>query len=340
MTESIDLTIDVTDAAGLGEPLSTKATVTFPDPATMSEPPVVCFGFPGGGYSRQYFTFDMPAGFGDMPRRFGHIGDDAGGGQAGWHARRGWIFVSCDHLLVGESSAPSDPEALSFGVVAAANAATVAGVLAALGEGSLADDFPAVADPIVLGIGQSMGGCFTIVQQGLLGTYAGIGVLGYSGLHTALAFPPGVEAGVDAIFVPREDGLPMSTWGFHYDDEPADMVERDMRDYPTRGGDVPVWGSATMPPCATLMLDPGCVADEAAAITVPVFVGVGERDVCPDPRAEPQAYAQSPDITVFVCPRMSHMHNFASTREQFWDRLQTWGEGVARAASASGSRSA
>ncbi len=149
-------------------------------------------------------------------------------------------------------------------------------------------------------------------------------------MQTALAFPPGTEVGENPVFTARDDGLPMSTWGFHYDDEPPDMVADDMRDYPTRNGRVPVWGSATMPPCATLMLNPGCVADEAAAIRVPVFVGVGERDVCPDPRAEPQAYAQSPDITVFVCPRMSHMHNFASTREQFWDRLHTWGEGVAR----------
>jgi pimeloyl-ACP methyl ester carboxylesterase len=71
------------------------------------------------------------------------------------------------------------------------------------------------------------------------------------------------------------------------------------------------------------------VSTEASAITVPVFVGVGERDVCPDPRAEPQAYAQSADITVYVCPGMSHMHNFANTREQFWARLHAWGEGVA-----------
>jgi hypothetical protein len=77
------------------------------------------------------------------------------------------------------------------------------------------------------------------------------------------------------------------------------------------------------------MLEPGVVAAEAAAITTPVFVGVGERDVCPDPRAEPQAYENAPDITVFVCPRMSHMHNFASTREQFWSRLHSWGDGVA-----------
>jgi pimeloyl-ACP methyl ester carboxylesterase len=319
MTDVIDLTVDVTEAAGLGEPLHTSATVTLPDPATMGTTPVVCFGFPGGGYSRQYFTFDMP--------------DGSGGGQAGWHARRGWIFVSCDHLYVGESSGPSDPEQLTFGVVAAANAATVAHVASLLKEGTLASGFPPVPEPVLVGIGQSMGGCFTIVQQGLFGTYAGIGVLGFSALQTALAFPPDLEIG-DDVFAPRADGLPITTWGFHYDDEPPDMVAEDMREYPTRGGRVPVWGSATVPPCATLMLGPGCVASEAAAITVPVFVGVGERDVCPDPRAEPQAYEQSPDITVVVSPRMSHMHNFASTREAFWARLHHWGDGVARSQNA------
>ncbi len=184
---------------------------------------------------------------------------------------------------------------------------------------------------MLLGIGQSMGGCFTIVQQGLLGTYAGIGVLGFSALQTALAFPPDAEVG-DDVFAPRPDGLPITTWGFHYDDEPADIVAEDMRGYPLREH-LPEWGSATMPPSAVQMLEPGCVASEAAAITVPVFVGVGERDVCPDPRAEPQAYARSPDITVFVCPRMSHMHNFAQHAEQFWARLHTWGDGVAGAVS-------
>jgi hypothetical protein len=314
MIESVDLTVDVTEAAGLGEPLQTRATVTLPDPATSGSPPVVCCAFPGGGYGRRYFTFDMPgASF---------------GGQAGWHAGRGWVFVSCDHLYVGESSAPSDPGQLSFGVVAAANAATVAHVVAALVDGTLADGFPPLHDPVLLGIGQSMGGCFTIVQQGRLATYAGIGVLGFSALQTKIAFPPGAEIG-DDLFAPREDGLPGTTWGFHYDDEPPDVVAEDMRDYPTRGGRVPVWGSATVPPSAMQMLEPGCVQDEAAAITVPVFVGVGERDVCPDPRAEPQAYAQSPDITVLVCPRMSHMHNFASTRERFWARLHAWGDAVA-----------
>jgi hypothetical protein len=30
-----------------------------------------------------------------------------------------------------------------------------------------------------------------------------------------------------------------------------------------------------------------------------------------------------------VCPRMGHMHNFASTRELFWRRIDAWGRWVA-----------
>jgi hypothetical protein len=44
---SIELKIDVSDAAGLGQPMRTAATVFFPDRAP-TESPVVCFAFPGG----------------------------------------------------------------------------------------------------------------------------------------------------------------------------------------------------------------------------------------------------------------------------------------------------
>ncbi len=330
-----ELSIDVTDAAGLGEPLRTRVTVVLPDPGALPDPPVVCFGFPGGGYSRGYFTFDMPGA--------------SGGGQAGWHADRGWVFVACDHLFVGESDAPSDPTRLTLEHVAAANHATVTEVMRRLAAGEVADDFPPITGAVTLGVGQSMGGCLTIVQQGQHRTYDGIGILGYSAIHTVLWMPPGTpDAGT--AFVPRgsevvlitaaddqtpqfaiddDSGLPGTTPGFHYDDVPRDVVDADMRDYPARGGKLPAWASATMPPCAISMLSPGVVAPEAAVITVPVFVGVGERDVVPDPRAEPGAYPRSPDVTVSVCPRMAHMHNMASTRERLWQRLHSWGNGVA-----------
>src|SRR3546814_10893950 len=77
------------------------------------------------------------------------------------------------------------------------------------------------------------------------------------------------------------------------------------------------------------MVAPGAVALEAAAITVPVLVAVGERDVVPDPWMEPKAFKSAHDVSVFVCPRMGHMHNFATTRSLFWQRIHSWGAGVA-----------
>jgi hypothetical protein len=77
------------------------------------------------------------------------------------------------------------------------------------------------------------------------------------------------------------------------------------------------------------MLSPGVVAPEAAVVGAPVFIGVGERDVVPDPMSEPKAYLRAQDVTVFVCPRMSHMHNFANTRETLWSRLHGWAESIA-----------
>ncbi|MGX7678461.1 hypothetical protein ACSMXN_06155 [Jatrophihabitans sp. DSM 45814] len=338
MARSVEVTVDVSSAVDLGEVLHTKATVTYPDPQDLQARPIVCFGFPGGGYSRGYFTFDMPG--------------SSVGGQAGWHADRGWVFVSCDHVYVGESDYPSEPGLLTLENLAAANAAAVEWVSSKLRDGSLTGDLPPIPDFTRIGIGQSMGGCLTIVQQGQHATYDGIGILGYSAHHTVLAMPPGgpeaaapwVPRGSTSVrvlrspqtstnpdFRAREDGLPISTWGFHHDDEPADIVGEDMTDYPTRHGKKLPWASATTPPIATTMMSPGVVAPEAAAITAPVLVAVGERDVCPAPKFEPLSYQSSSDITVYVCPQMSHMHNFASTRTLFWTRIESWATGVAAA---------
>ena len=348
--KDVTIDIDVTEAAGLGERLHTRVTVTLPD--TLSDPPIACFAFPGGGYSRGYFALDVP----DAHQA------ETEGGQAAWHARRGWIFVSCNHLCVGDSAIPTDPSLLTFEIMAAVNAATVAGVTELLKSGALDPSFPAVQGLTLIGIGQSMGGCLLIVQQGQHATFDGVGILGYSAVHTVLAMPPGTptfhmdylprgtrlpfeatqarsqmvtqaaNAAVDDSPATAAD-LPPTTWGFHMDDEPQHMVIADMVDFPlrSRSHPFPEWGSATIPPCAVSMLSPGVVAPEAASITAPVLVAVGERDVVPDPRFEPKAYQRSSDVTVLVVPNMSHMHNFASTRVQLWQRLHSWAEGIAAA---------
>ena len=116
-------------------------------------------------------------------------------------------------------------------------------------------------------------------------------------------------------------------WTFHYDDEPAEIVAADMGAIVS--GAWREWHSATAPPCGIYMVAPGAVALEAASITVPVLVAVGERDVVPDPALEPTAFKSSKDISIFVCPRMGHMHNFAHTRFVFWQKIHSWGTAVA-----------
>ncbi len=332
---SVDLRIDVTEAAGLGEPAHIALTVTAPE--EIPDEPVVCFAKPGAGYGRGYFTEDLPG--------------PSAGAQASWHAARGWIFVSVDHLGVGESSL-HDPDRLTFAPVIAASEAAEAVVRQKLAAGTLIDGLAPVTDPLTIGIGQSMGGAFTIVQQGRYHAYDGVGVLGYSPLRTQPPAAPG-RPPLALPWVPRDtppaagvftnapalaqapaeaqapDGAeaevsPMA-WGFHYDDIEQEVVRRDLDDYPARHGRVPPWGSATIPGTAVLWcLAPGSTLAEAAAIRCPVLVALGERDVLVDPRGEPRIYESASSVDLFVCPRMAHMHNFAGTRELYWLRIDTW----------------
>ena len=163
-----------------------------------------------------------------------------------------------------------------------------------------------MADPVTIGIGQSMGGALTIVQQGRFHCYDGIGVLGYSPLRT---HPP-TEPGTPPLGLPwvGRDTVPSDgvftngfalalslesagehtgtmAWGFHYDDVAPEVVARDMEGYPLRGGHLPGWGSAGIPMTVALWsVTPGGALAEAAAVRSPVLVALGERDVLVDPR--------------------------------------------------------
>jgi pimeloyl-ACP methyl ester carboxylesterase len=341
----IELVIDVTEAVGIGEPAHTAVTVHLPA-GPLADPPVVCFAFPGGGYSRRYYALDAR---GYEP-----------GGQARYHTDRGWIFVACDHLGFGDSTIPA-VDVLDYDNVAIGNLVTVEAVLDQLRAGELIEEARDV-QPVLLGLGQSMGGCFTIVLQGRHAPFDGIGVLGYSAIHTVVPSRPGTPPAVwpwiargDDLAAPKpynsaalaaaasvladEDSLRAAAdtaehpfaWSFHYDDVDPDVVAEDLFAGTDPDRPLPSWRSATTPGCGIYMVAPGTVALEAASITVPVLSATGERDVVPDPWMEPKAFKSCADITVYVCPRMGHMHNFATTRQQLWQRTHSWGTGVAQA---------
>jgi hypothetical protein len=118
---------------------------------------------------------------------------------------------------------------------------------------------------------------------------------------------------------------------FHWPDEDSDLMEADLASYVPysdveRGDETTPWGSSTMPACAVTMMTESAVASEAAAIDVPVLIGSGERDVVPDTWSEPTAYRNSSDISIFVVPRMAHMHNFSTNRHLLWRRISDFAE--------------
>jgi pimeloyl-ACP methyl ester carboxylesterase len=92
----------------------------------------------------------------------------------------------------------------------------------------------------------------------------------------------------------------------------------------------PAWGSLTYLGFSAVSALPGVVAAEAATIDVPVLLATGERDVCRPPAEEVGAFKAATDISVFVVPRMAHMHNFAVTRALLWARLDEFVAHVTR----------
>jgi pimeloyl-ACP methyl ester carboxylesterase len=315
--DSFVLRVEIGEVAGLS--LGGMAATLFA-PDVLPERPILVFAVPGGGYSRGYF---------DM-RFAGHRGYS----QAEHHCARGLVLIAVDHIGVGDNDIDQNGE-IQFEHIGGAYDRCCRAILDKVRAGTIDPTLPAFDPAAVIGIGQSMGGCVSILTQAAHRTFDAIAVLGYSAIHTRL---PQKEAAQEAANLavmnelsrggtgrsPRDVRMQDYVYPFHWQDVPADILEADMAGgYPLRTT-CPLFGSATMPDCTVQMMIPSVVAAEAAAITVPVFAGNGERDVCPDPRAEPSAYPSSLDITTVIVPTMAHMHNFASTRARLWDRLAGW----------------
>jgi alpha-beta hydrolase superfamily lysophospholipase len=324
---SYDMFIDVTGKTGLPGEMATAVTVHTPDRLNRST--VVMFGFPGGGFGRRYYDIQTLPGY----------------SQAEYHTASGNVFVACDHLHVGESTHP-DTFALTYEDLAAANHATSAAVLEGLSKGTLIEGLGAISVDSTIGMGQSMGGCLLTVQQARHRSFDGVAMLGWSGIYTNFPSPDGsritypmpprgsdLQSIADQVFgvvAPDENHF---RYCFHWPDEEPTLMEADLATYRpysdvVRGDERTPWGSSTMPACAITMMTEGAVAEEAAAIDVPILSASGERDTVPDPWSEPSAYRSSRFIWLAVIERMAHMHNFASTRTVLWEIIENFARAV------------
>lgn len=298
--------------SGLTLPGETTLDIAVDIIAPDQPQPVVLVCLPGGGMNRRYFDL--------LPRD----GNDSYS-FARQMAQRGFISVLVDHLGVGDSSRPTDGYALTPEVLARANANVTTVVLDRLRQGMAVGGLPAMPDIQSIGVGHSMGALLTIVQQAQFRQHAGIVVLGFStrGLPDYLSAK---AKGLD-IAGRRRELVQLARETFR---ESYPVLERGNDTTGLYAGKsaepagVEAIKSARdvlLPVPAFLSMLPDNVATEAAQIDVPVFVGLGERDLAGPPEDAPKAFTGSPSVTLEVLPGSGHSHFLFPARQQLFDSL-------------------
>lgn len=308
---SYDVRIDVTGRVDLGGALEVAATVHLPD--RINRPLSVLVGYPGGAYGRRYYDIDQLPDY----------------SQAKHHTDNGFAFVACDHFGIGDGT-QVDPFELTVERMSKGNHAAISVLLDQLRAGTLIEGVSPLQVEKVLGMGQSMGGAMLTLQQGTHGSFDAIAVLGYSCIEPSFAMPDGsrvifpapprgadLRVGAEEATAAVAQRADMLLYTFHTADTEPELVKADLA-----GPEAAPWRLASAPPCAATTMGAGAVAQEAAAIDVPVLVACGEIDVVADARLEPAGFRSASDIAVFIVPRMAHMHNFARTRSLLWDRIE------------------
>lgn len=309
---TIELRIPVPAADGASPDWQIAATAYVPAADGRTSPAPVLVLLPGGGYNRRYFDLPVP-----------------GFSQARHHAAQGTVVVALDHLGVGDSSAlPLDVTDLP--TVAAANHAAVVEIVERLRRGWLAPGLGPVEIAGLVGAGQSLGGHILLGMQAYHGTFDAVAFLGSSLAGTLMPARPGSSSPGTTV----EERLANTdfVWAFHWDavteadaaDPPHDLASLIAADIagglPARHTPPP-WGTDHYPGCGAIGMLPDSLATEAAALTVPVLLAAGERDVCHPPAVEVATLKAATDIAIFVLPQTAHMHNFSEARQRLWERL-------------------
>jgi pimeloyl-ACP methyl ester carboxylesterase len=283
-------------------------------------PAPVLFLFPGGGLNRHYYDLAL--------------GADDSYSQARWLAGRGATVVTVDHLGTGDSTLPDGAPSGAGGrtvdlgrdEVDRAGDAAVRAVLGGLRDGSLHPDLPTIEDPVAIGSGHSLGGHVVTSMQASYGTFAGIAPFGASMTWTRLTLGEGHRQPFRAAPGLDHKAVVLGTdWTGNdfWDDAAADVVRRN-----TDRANSPLWRRTTIPSFAGDLLEPFASARQAAAVRVPVLLVYGERDVTVEPLDDVAVFRAAPSVALTVVPRMAHGHNFASTRQIAWARLESFAREV------------
>jgi pimeloyl-ACP methyl ester carboxylesterase len=284
------------------------------------------------------FDARNPLGFvclpgGSINRRYYDLGEESAPSFsfARQMAKRGALVIAVDHLGVGASSRPQDGYLLTPDVIVAANAHAVAAAVELLKSGTVTPELPPLPTLATIGVGHSMGGLLTAMQQAAFPLHRAMVLLGFSNAGLIQHLP---KTAHDLIGAPqaipgRIAGLARELYGTAY-------VE--MRPSSGRNEDMFYGGKAdrdgvellktardtliAMPGLQSMI--PGSIDPQMKAIDVPVFLGLGDHDIAGPPHAIPASFPASRDVTLLVLPETGHCHFIFPSRAQLFRRLADW----------------
>jgi len=296
--------IDVSPVAPEGVRQCTVDVFRPTGPAAGHRPVVACC-LPGGFMTRGYYDLVVPAALGEYS-------------MARHLAGRGLTVVTVDPPGVGDSDRPADPYTLTPDTLATVVAHVTATVLADLD----------LTDPFVVGVGHSAGALLTVYEQARHRPFDALALLGFAGhglvehltdAERACADDPRATRAALPRLVHDRFGTaapepPLRSTSIFSGGPEPEAVKEAMR--AARGPLLALLGLSAM--------IPGASAPELAAIDVPVFLGVGDRDITGDPHAIPGQLPHAPAVRLVVLPEAGHAHNVAPTRTRLWDALADW----------------
>ena len=309
--------VDITGRLALDGRHHISTWVFAPDRPSPERSTPLLWCLPGGTYTKAYWHLSVP----------GHTGYSF----AEYFADRGVLVVAVDHVGTGDSSRHPHAAQLLPHVVAEANTLAFDEVRARAERGELLPGIGPLAIGPTVGVGHSMGAMLAIIQQSRHDSFDAVAALGYGNIGTIVSLP-GAD---DNYRASAEDVMQMANAGLF--DEPflADRTIPELRhhfyeDVPDAVIAADDLSNTHLPGVTGLLsVVPFIVADHAARLRCPVFIGLGERDSTPNHHDEARAYGASTDITLFILGGSAHCHNSANTRHMLWSRLEHWLRGLA-----------
>ncbi len=289
----------------LQQTLTLAATLYWPE-RLPADTLTLYFCVPGGGLDRHYYHLVTD----DGSTRFSLVQPLVDSGA---------LVVCLDPPAVGGSDEPANGFALTPEHVADYNAAALDAILEQLGRGTL----PGVSTPEkfqVIGVGHSIGGMFISIQQARRRQFNALAVLGFSNIGMTTALP---EAARPLCGNPRAreylSGLARDHYAEPFPELPSNGQAREVF-----GGHAAREALDALRRCRSRLLAtasmgsllPGCYQAEFDMITVPVYLAMGDQDICGGEQTVLDTFPNAPCDPVQVLTNTGHSHFiFESVRD-------------------------